>query len=236
MEHLLGALRRGVAAGCAGGLAAGLWGYLLAEPVIDRAVRLESARLAATGQTGMHAEVFSRGTQHAGLVLASTATGTALGVLFAVVGAVLHRRDPPHRAWERSMTLGGAGFYALYVVPFLRYPANPPGVGDPATIGRRTAGYLMALVVGLLAATLAAQAAATLRARGATTAPRQLAAAAVLAAGLALPFLLPADSDPLDVPAGLLWTFRLLSVGAAALLWGGLAVSYGLLEERTLRR
>ena len=34
-----------------------------------------------------------------------------------------------------------SGFIAIYAVPILRYPANPPSIGNPDTIGMRTAIY-----------------------------------------------------------------------------------------------
>jgi hypothetical protein len=47
------------------------------------------------------------------------------------------------------------GFVSLFLVPFLKYPANPPSVGDPGTVTRRTMLYLLLVgwsVVGMWAA------------------------------------------------------------------------------------
>ena len=228
MPQLLGTLRRGALAGLLGGLLAGLFGFLLAEPLIDQAVRLEAART----HTPASGEVFSRSTQHVGLIAASTATGVALGALLGVLYAVLHRADPLADPWRRSLTLGAAAFFGLYLVPFVRYPANPPGVGDPDTLGSRTAAYLIAVVVGVVGAIVAGQTADLLRRRGTRASHRQLAVTAVLIGALAIPFAIPADQDPLAVPAGLLWTFRLLAVATAVVLWGGLTACFGLLGER----
>src|SRR6266545_1548684 len=89
LPRLLG---RGAAGGGMAGLLAGGFSYLLAEPIMDRAVRLEEARHAAAGNEHTE-EVFTRTEQHLGLIGASVAAGIALGVLFAVVYAALHRRD-----------------------------------------------------------------------------------------------------------------------------------------------
>ena len=48
----------------------------------------------------------------------------------------------------------------IYVVPFVKYPPNPPGIGDPATIGERTALYFGMVAISVLAAI------AALRVRG----------------------------------------------------------------------
>jgi len=47
---------------------------------------------------------------------------------------------------------------------------------------------------------------------------------------------LPANTDALDVPAGLLWQFRLLAFATSTLLWAGLAVIFGLLSESVERQ
>jgi len=80
--------------------------------------------------------------------------------------------------------------------------------------------------------TAARRLAGDLRRRGTRPSRRQLAVAGVLLATLAVPFLLPTDTDPLDVPAGLLWQFRVLVLATSTLLWAGLAVAFGLLAER----
>lgn len=234
-------LRRGALAGVAGGALAAAFGYTFAEPVMDRAVRLEAARQAAQQVSAplvqQPAEVFSRGTQQLGLLVASVLAGLALGALFAAIYAVRYRADGAGsgRAWARAITLGAAGWFALTLVPFLRYPANPPGVGDPGTIDARTRGYLSAIAIGLLGVTAGLHLSRELRGRSTRPSRRHLAVAAVLLTTLALPFALPANTDPLDVPAGLLWQFRLLSLTTSTLLWAGLAVTFGLLAERAER-
>jgi predicted cobalt transporter CbtA len=47
---------------------------------------------------------------------------------------------------------------------------------------------------------------------------------------------LPATTDPGEFPAGLLWSFRLSSLGTQLVLWAGLGVLFGLLCERANRR
>jgi hypothetical protein len=221
---------RGAVAGGAAGLLAGGFSYLLAEPLMDRAVRLESARHAA-GAAGEHTEeVFTRTQQHLGLVAASILAGIALGVLFSVVYATLHRRDLDARPWERSLGLAGAALVGIWLLPFLRYPANPPGVGAEDTVGLRTAGWLGAIVIGAAAVVVAWRVYAQLD--RAARPVRQGAGAGVVIAGLAMLFLLPDNPDPIDVPAGLLWDFRMLSAASSVLLWAGLGVAFGALGLR----
>ena len=229
LPRLLG---RGAAAGGIAGLLAGGFSYLLAEPIMDRAVRLEAARQSMPEHVHTE-EVFTRTEQHLGLIAASVAAGVALGVLFAVVYAALHRRDLDDHPWERSLRLAGAALIGVWLLPFLRYPANPPGVGDENTVGLRTASWLGAMAIGIAAVVVAWRVYTQLD--RASPPVRQGAAAGVVIAGLAALFLLPANPDPIDVPARLLWDFRLLSAAASVLLWAGLGIAFGLLGLRTGR-
>lgn len=231
---MLTSLKRGALSGALAGLLAGAFGYLLAEPVMDRAVRLEAARRAAAGEHGV--ETFSRHTQHLGFLGATLVVGLALGVLYGVTYRLLHGEaadgSGPGSAWGRALRLGAAGFFALSLVPFLRYPSNPPGVGDAATIDTRSHLWTVTLVIGLVGAAFAALVARGLRERGVRTSGRQLAVSGVLVATVALTFVLPGDTDPVSAPVDLVWTFRLLSIATLALLWSVLAATFGVLSER----
>ena len=234
MTSLLSLLGRGTLAGGAAGLVSGGFSWLLAEPVLDRAVRLEAAREEASGGAAA-AEVFSRSTQHAGLLVAAVLTGAALGVLFAVVYAVLHRRDPDGAPWRRSVTLAGAGFTGVWLLPFLRYPANPPGVGDPGTIDTRVNAWLAAIGIGVIAVVLAWRIHEWLVEHGRPAPQRQLVVTGIVLAALASLFALPDNPDAVTAPATLVWDFRVLSAASMGLLWGGLAVGFGLLGMRAAR-
>jgi predicted cobalt transporter CbtA len=227
-------LGRGALAGLLGGALAGAFGYLLAEPVMDRAVALEAARTKAAGEHVV--ELYSRHTQHLGFLVATTVVGVAFGVLFGIVHGALHRTDPDRDPWRRALQLGGCGFFGVYLVPFLRYPANPPGVGDPGTIDARTHAYLSAVVIGLVGAVTIALAARGLAERGWRASHRQLALVGIGVLTLALTFVLPDNTDEIGVGPALLWEFRLLALATSALLWGGMAVAFGLLGERAAHR
>ncbi|UGY91590.1 CbtA family protein [Streptomyces gobiensis] len=233
-------LRRGLLAGGLAGLAAGLFSLLLAEPLMDRAIRLEEERQTASAHahsahtpsahTHEAEELFSRGTQHFGLLVTAVVVGLALGVFFAVAYALIHRANPEDRPWPRALTLAGAGFLALSLLPGLRYPANPPGVGDGGTVSERQALWVAALVIGVLGMLLAWQLHRRLTDRPAPV--RQLTVAGTVIAILGVLFLLPGNPDPVPVPAPLLWDFRVLSLASHALLWGALGAAFGALGLR----
>jgi 4-hydroxybenzoate polyprenyltransferase len=74
----------------------------------------------------------------------------AFGGLFALVFAFAYGRMPGAFT-PRAYLLATIGFVAIYVVPNLKYPANPPSVGIPATIGIRTALYFSMIAISIAA-------------------------------------------------------------------------------------
>ena len=51
--------------------------------------------------------------------------------------------------------IAGAALLTVYIVPFLKYPANPPAVGNPDTIGERTALFFLMVALSVLLAVAA---------------------------------------------------------------------------------
>jgi hypothetical protein len=214
---------RGALAGVAAGLLAATVAYVLLEPVLREAIALEG---------GDDDGLVSRGVQERlGAPLGFALTGLAFGLVLAAVDRAVRPGGDP---WRRSMVLAGALFTALVAVPQLRYPGNPPGVGDPDTIGERTGGYLLALGIGVAVVGLVATTLRRMSDAGELTPGRQV---AVVTGGLAVVALawalLPGHGGEADVPPELLWDFRIRSLGISALLWAALGATYGAL---TLRR
>jgi hypothetical protein len=217
MSRLLG---RGLLAGLAGGLIAFAFAHTFGETPIDQAVAFEDAHSVAADPI-----LVSRGIQStAGLMTATCVFGLALGGLFALTFAALQGRVSRLRPSHTAGLLALSGFLIVFAVPFLKYPANPPGVGDPGTIGRRTALYLSMIAVSILAAVVA------FRVR------RPLVGLLVyiaLVAGAAL--VLPAVHEvPKGFPADTLWHFRLASLGTQACIWATLGIGFGAMADRLL--
>jgi uncharacterized membrane protein YidH (DUF202 family) len=219
-------LRRGLLAGLVAGLAAGIFYLIVGEPVVQQAIGLESA---APGPRA--AEVFSRGTQRIGLLVGVGLYGLALGGVFGFLYALLGPRLKASSAWQRSLGLAAVAFASAWLVPFLKYPSNPPGVGEASTIGQRTRLYLAMVALSIATSVGAWLLARHLERRGMPPAPRQLlVGAGYLAVVLGLYALLPPFTDEIGIPAGVLWNARLASAGGQALMWLVLGASFGWLS------
>ena len=226
-------LRRGLAAGLLAGLLAGLFAYLVGEPLLDRAIAFEEA--SAGHDHGE--EVFSRSTQKVGLFFATGLFGTTAGGIFGLVFAFFRGRLTAEGDLRRSLYLTAALFAGAFAIPFLKYPANPPSVGDPSTIGARTAAYFTLVALSLLAVLAAWLAARGLRERGVEAPSRRAMVGAGLLVVVAILFLiLPPAASAGGFPAGLLWGFRLSSFGTQLVFWAGLGTLFGLMCERARRR
>lgn len=223
-------LRRGLLAGLAAGLLAGLFGFLVGEPVLDRAISLEERADAAGAR---HEAPFGRAEQKAGLFLATGLYGAAVGVLFGLASAYFRGRIPSARGeWGRSLRLSAAVFAGAVLLPFLKYPPNPPGVGaDPETLTARTLLYLAMALLSLLAVFFAWRLAGQLADLAVPV--RHLAVAGFLLACWALLlYVMPGSgTDAGDASAELVWAFRLSALGTQAVLWGGIGCVFGLLGE-----
>ena len=226
-------LRRGMAAGLLAGLLAGLFAFFVGEPLLDRAIAFEEA---SAGHGHGEEEIFSRTTQKVGLFFATGLFGTTVGGIFGLVFAFFRGRLAAVGDLKRSLYLTAALFAGAFAIPFLKYPANPPSVGDPSTIGARTAAYFTLVALSLLAVLAAWLAARWMRERG-TEAPkrRAMVGAGLLVVMVILFLALPPAASAEGFPSGLLWGFRLSSFGTQLVFWAGLGALFGLLCERANR-
>lgn len=246
MKRIIGI---GAAAGAVGGLAAFGYARLQVAPLIASAIDYEEARSHALADiTGEHAhehEVFTRAVQEdVGAGVGVIGFGIVVGVLFAVaycvLSAVLTKRgvrfESPWAATAASVT----AFVCVSLVPFLVYPANPPGVGQPDTAGQRTVAYLALLVVSAMAAAVVIGVAlrwaprvggwaATISAAWAYVVVMAV-AAAILPAVHEVPDAVVDETGTLvfpGFPAELLAEFRLQSLLTSALMWLVLGTAFG---------
>src|SRR5262245_47947322 len=230
-----GLLLRGLIAGVLAGFLAAGFSFFAGEPPLERALAFEAA---TAEPSASEPELVSRATQGgAGLFAAHTLYGAAAGGFFSLAFAVYFGRSNDLDPRALSGLLAIAGFVALVLVPELKYPANPPGVGEAATIGARTALYFGMLAISLLTMILAAMLAPFLVARlGPWNGGLACAAVFVLITAFAAAALPAVDEVPAGFPASVLWNFRMASLGARAVFWAALGLSFGVLAELWLKR
>ena len=232
-----------VLAGILAGFVASVLLTFTAEPVIDQAIALEEAHHAAEphdpGAPG-EPEIVSRSDQKGvGRFAAYSLGGGAYGVLFGIAFLALRRRDgknDPAGAFRRSLLAGAFMAGAFTIMPFIKYPPNPPAVGDPATISERQWKYLALIFLSVVVLALAARLSSHLRGRGWTEDQRLIAVGLAIAVPLGIVVAaLPPFHDPINVPANLVWRFRIASLGGNLLLWSVLTTAFGTMAVRRER-
>jgi predicted cobalt transporter CbtA len=238
-------LVRGMLAGLVAGVLATLFAYFFGEPSVDTAIGLEGTAAHAHHDPAAPAapeaeeeELVTRGVQSTvGLLTGVGLYGVAVGGLFSLAFAFVYGRLGSLRPRVTAALLTGGAFVVVFLVPFLKYPANPPAVGQPGTIGSRTELYFgfvaLSLLVGILAAAFGRKLADKLGAwRGGLLA----AGGYVVVIGVAAWLLPTIDEVPAEFPGSTLWSFRLASVGTQLVLWTALGLTFGALAEKALAR
>jgi hypothetical protein len=223
---------RGLLAGALGGVVAFVFARTFVEPVIDRAVAFEEA--AGGHEHGV--ELFSRGVQaNVGMGFGVLAFSVAMGALFAVVFCVAYGRLGNISPRLLSVLLAGGMFLSLYVVPFLKYPANPPAVSLDETIRQRTLLFLLAVVLSAAALVAAVWLGRQLVDRfGAWSATLLALGGYVVTVTVVLLALPTIDETPADFPADDLYDFRLYSFGTQLVMWATIALVFASLIARLL--
>jgi hypothetical protein len=269
MERRL--ILRGLLAGAVGGLLAFLFARIFAEPQIQQAIDYETGRDAAQQAidkaAGLPVEtegmaVFSRAVQaDVGSGVALIFFGVAMGALFAVAYAICLGRTGRIRARSLAVLVAGAGFLGFYLVPFVKYPANPPAIGHADTIQSRSSLYLLMVGCSVLLLVLTVWLGRRLQARFGTWNATLIAGGVFIAATGIVMLILPSVGElaankqyhqatetpaPLTdatgtivfpgFPADVLVNFRLYSIGAQLILWTAIGLVFGPLAERLLDR
>ncbi len=217
----------GLLAGLCGGLLATGFARVVGEGSVAQAIAFEDKQAHAAGQHD-EAPVVSRAVQKSfGLLTAAVVYGLSIGGIFALAFVAAYGRVGRASPARTSIWLAASAFVVVYLVPFVKYPANPPSVGDPATIGKRTAVYLVMILVSVLAAIAAVRLRGLLAERWTGTAATLAAGAGYLAvvvvAGLALPAI---HEVPKTFPAETLYRFRESSIGMQAVLWATIGLVF----------
>jgi len=250
-------LLRGMLAGIAAGLVTFAFARVVGEPQVNQAIAFEekageaggaahghehghagAATAAADADEHQHAheeELVSRETQAGlGLLTGVVVYGAAFGGLFSLVFAYAYGRVGPMSARALSAWLALGAFVALVIVPNIKYPANPPAVGDPATIGPRTGLFFLMIAISLTALVFSLKvrrrAAIKLGAWNGSIVAGLVFVAIIAVVQVSMPVI---DEVPAGFPAALLWKFRVAALGMQAIMWATIGLLFGAVVEHS---
>ncbi len=229
-------LVRGMLAGLVAGLLVFALARWIGEPQVERAIAFETSLDQAKGEAP-EPEIVSRKIQSGlGLLTATVVDGTAIGGIFALVFAFVFGRMKPTSPRALSALLAGLGFVIVAIVPALKYPANPPSVGNPETIGIRTGAFFLLIAISVVAMILAVKVERKLDERlGGWNAWLVAAVFFVVVVTTASHFLPDFNEVPAGFPVTLMWKFRVAALEMQVLLWSVLGFFFGWLADKSLK-
>jgi predicted cobalt transporter CbtA len=222
--------------GAIAGTILGAINQVLVEPYIDRAISIETQNVIKEGQVVDSVELQNyRLWQKGGEIVAGTILGMSLGALYGIVFVYSRSLLLPHSNSNirKALILAGIMWFVLFLVPALKYPANPPAVGDPETIY-----YRESLFIGILAIS-------GFSALGLALIYRKLGSVASINKNriIVIPliysaiivgafFIFPPNPDEITVPMELVQGFRIASAFTMSIFWGLLGLILGAFWDR----
>ena len=205
-----------------------LFHTFITEPLIDNAIRIEEqmsqAETQAVGDTHEEMPIVSRDVQKLGLFLGWFLYAVGWACLFGAIYFLAQKWLPGSVIWQRGLTMAALAYWAIALLPFLKYPANPPGVGDPATIDYRQMIYLTVLGLSIFGAVIAVRLYQQFAQKPGRVKPWLPPLLFMGAFSLAIYFFLPANPDAIRMPLEIVQNFRVLSLSGLTVFW----VSFGL--------
>ncbi len=214
----------GLVFGLFAGLLVGGFHNLFTVPVIERAIDFEEARAAELEPNAADEEpLVSLGAQRWGMAAGTGIYGAILGIVFAAGVTVLRRVVPDWKPLAIALTAAALGFWALSLFPFIRYPLNPPGVGEGDTLTYRQGLQTMFMILSVLGVGVLLYGLREINERFKERVARikvyALAGLAYVIFAVVMFFAHPANPDPVPVPIDMLELFRTLTMVGQFLTW-----------------
>jgi predicted cobalt transporter CbtA len=212
------------------GIVYGLVNLVVVEPYLDTAIGIENQNMFSSGEAHdtpeFWAEYYSyRSWQKGGEVLAGAILGTSLGALFGLVFGFSKNVLPGSNSVKKALLLSVMMWAVIYIIPFAKYPANPPTVGDPETIILRQTLYLSFIAISGLGALGFYHIYKRIN--------KKILAFVGYAVFISAAFVaMPANPDPMTAPEELVNGFRAASLVGASAFWLALALILGTLWQK----
>jgi predicted cobalt transporter CbtA len=214
--------------GAFAGLVHGTVNFAIVEPYLEQAIGIENQNLFASGEEEDTPEFWVeydgyRTWQKSGQILAGVILGVSVGSLFGIVFALSRNALPGNNDIKKSLLLAGIMWFTLYIIPFLKYPANPPTVGEGETVILRSILYLSFIAISGFGAIGFYQLSKRLK--------NNKKVVALLGYGIfisAVFFAMPENPDKITAPMTLVNEFRLMSALGVTSFWASIGIILGL--------
>jgi len=215
-------------AGVISGLAYGSINLLAVEPFIDQAIDIEIQRQIGE-EVDMDEIAQYRLWQKGGEVVAGTILGVSFASFFAIVYGYTRKSLPGSSYVKKSLFLASIVWLTIFMIPFIKYPGNPPAVGDPETIYYRQGLYVIFVSIS----GLGALGFAFLYRKMSSIGTRKFIVPALYVAYIAgFYFVMPPNPDAITIPMELLTNFRILTVITATIFWIIMGITFGALWDK----
>jgi predicted cobalt transporter CbtA len=222
--------------GAIAGTVLGAINQALVEPYIDRAISIETQNAIKEGEVIDPVELQNyRLWQKGGEIAAGTILGMSFGALLGVVFVYSRSLLLPqsNSNIRKALVLAGIMWFVLFLIPALKYPANPPAVGDPETIYYREGLYIGLLAISGFSALGLALLYRKLSSRTPNNKNRIIIVPLIYAAIIVGAILiLPPNPDKISAPMDLVQGFRIASAFTMSIFWGLLGLILGALWDR----
>ena len=218
--------------GALAGLVHGTINFALVEPYLDQAIGLENESLFASGEAEDNLEFWAeyesyRIWQKSGQVLAGVILGLAMGSLFGIVYALSRNSLPGKTDVTKSVILAGVMWLTIYIIPFLKYPANPPTVGDGETVMLRAILYVSFIALSGIGVVLFYKLSQKLQNN-----KKYFGLFGYVIFITILFFVMPENPDEITAPMNLVNEFRLMSVLGVSSFWLSVGLILGLFWKK----
>jgi predicted cobalt transporter CbtA len=217
--------------GAIAGALLGLINQIIVEPFIDKAIGIETQREVNAGMDiDPLQQSHYRMWQKIGEIVAGTIFGTSLGALVGIVFVYTRNRLPGSNNQKKALILTGLMFFVLFLIPALKYPPNPPAVGNPDTIYYRETLYIAILAISGFGALGLALFYRKLGDKQSKKIIVPVIYVVVIASAFAI---LPPNPDKITIPMDLVLSFRIVSGFTIGIFWGLLGVILGTFWDKT---
>ena len=218
--------------GASAGLIHGTVNFVIVEPYLDQAIGIENQNLFTSGEEEDTPQFWAeydgyRTWQKSGQILAGVILGISMGALFGIVFALSRNSLPGNNDVKKSIVLAGVMWFTLYLIPFLKYPANPPTVGDGETVVLRAILYVSFIAISGIGVVAFYQLSKKLKSN------KKFVALIGYCVFITAAFIvMPENPDQITAPMNLVNEFRIMSILAVSSFWISIGIILGFFWHR----